>query len=140
VAITSASPTKHRLSLSIEPGQLVVTDLPAHDGWRVRATGVEGYETSADGFVAWRATGSGDVERDDARGRHLLSGTRYAQAGGALRSEEEKRRNAGDFSHSAGVVLARRFGCLDQTGRFVRADEQNQRPTPQIGDGAVDGL
>jgi hypothetical protein len=65
---------------------------------------------------------------------------RYAQAGGALRSEQEKRRSAGDFSHSAGIVLARRFGGLDQTGRFMRSTQQNQRPTPQIGDGAVDGL
>ena len=42
----------------------MVSDVPADDGWNVSSSMVPGHATVADGFVAWRAEGTGPTRLD----------------------------------------------------------------------------
>ena len=64
VQTSAASPVHRRIDLTVEAGQLVVSDVPAGDGWNVSSSMVPGRATVADGFVAWRAEGTGQTRLD----------------------------------------------------------------------------
>lgn len=58
------TPTDRSVAARVVAGDLVVTGVAAHPGWELRAEGVPGTPTIADGFVAWQAAGDGTVTLD----------------------------------------------------------------------------
>lgn len=49
---------------SVDVGDVVITNVPFHQGWQVATGGVDGERIAVDGFVAWVAGEQGEVDLD----------------------------------------------------------------------------
>ncbi len=65
LAYERRDPTRRRLApVEVAAGDVIVTDVAAHPGWKVSAEGPPGRRLVADGFVAWQASAGGTVQLD----------------------------------------------------------------------------